>query len=407
MGLKNVKKDFPIFANYPDLVYLDSAATSQKPTLVLNAVSDFYTKSNSNIHRGIYDLSVKATQIFEESRLKVSKFIGASNPKEIIFTGNASEAINLVAIGFAKKFLKSGDIVVTSETEHHSNFVPWLRLKNEIGIKLCFLPMTEDYELDYKKIQTFKPLSKIKLVALSHVSNVLGMVNPVLEITAFLKKNKIKAKVLIDGAQATPHIPVNLKRLGCDFYAFSSHKMLGPSGVGVLWAREEILEEMEPVFVGSNMISTVSSKKAIWADLPQKFEVGTQRLEAVVGLGAAVDYLSRLGMKNVQSYEKKLAEYTLGRLEGIKGLKLFGKTKPEGRLGVFSFAVGNIHPHDIGEILNRGNICIRTGHHCAQPLMKLLGVYGTSRASLYIYNDKKDIDRFVEGIMEVKKIFKI
>lgn len=408
MDLKGVKKDFPIFANYPGLVYLDSAATSQKPQSVINAVSDFYTKANSNIHRGIYDLSVKATEVFEESRLKIAKFIGASSPKEIIFTGNASEAINLVATGFAKKFLKSGDIIVTSETEHHSNFVPWLRLKKEIGVKLCFLPFNKNFELEYKKILTLGiPKNKIKLVALAHASNVLGTINPVAEISSFLKLNKINAKILVDGAQSVPHIPINVNMLGCDFFAFSSHKMLGPSGVGVLWAKGGLLEKMDPLFVGSNMISEVTKNKATWAGAPNKFEVGTRNLEGAVGLRAAVDYLTSLGMKNIERYEKDLSKYVLEKFQSIKGLKLFGKTTSENRLGVFSFAVVDIHPHDVGEILNRRQVCIRTGHHCAQPLMKALGINGTARASVYIYNNKSDIDKLAEGIMEVKRIFKI
>jgi cysteine desulfurase/selenocysteine lyase len=370
-------------------------------------VSDFYSKFNSNIHRGIYDLNEKATHVFEDSRLKISRFIGASAPEEIVFTGNASEAINLVALGYAKKFLKPGDIIITSEMEHHSNFVPWLRLKNEIGLKLVFIPITKNYELDYRKLFTLGiPINKIKLIALTHASNVLGTINPISEISGVLKKKKINAKILIDGAQSIPHLPIDVDELGCDFFVFSSHKMLGPSGVGVLWSKRNLLDVMDPVFVGSNMIKTVSKNRATWADLPDKFEVGTQRLEAVAGLGAAVDYLNTLGMKKIQKYEKELTEYTLNWLLKIKNLKLFGKLTSEKRLGVFSFAIGNIHPHDIGEILNRNQICIRTGHHCAQPLMRVLGVFGTARASLYIYNTKEDIDRLVKGIMDIKRIFK-
>lgn len=403
-----LKKVFPIFKTYPNLVYLDSAATSQKPDIVIDAVSNFYTSNNSNIHRGIYDLSDKATEAFESSRAKVANFIGAKDSSEIIFTANASEAINLVAYGFARKYLKKGDVIVTTEMEHHSNFVSWLRLRDEIGVRLVILPITKNYELDYKKILSTKtPKRKIKLVALTQASNVLGTVNNIAAISKFLRKNDINAKVLVDGAQAIPHLSVDVKKLGCDFYAFSSHKMLGPSSVGVLWSNKELLEEMDPLFVGSHMIETVTSKSATWAGLPDKFEVGTGRLESVVGLGAAIDYLTKLGMKNVESYEKDLTKYALSKLTKIKGVKIFGKTNIKDRLGVFSFAIGNVHPHDIGEILNRRHIAIRTGHHCAQPLMNYLGVYGTARASLYIYNTKSDVDKLVEGIMDVKKIFKI
>ncbi|KKR29745.1 MAG: Cysteine desulfurase [Candidatus Woesebacteria bacterium GW2011_GWA1_39_8] len=408
MAVRNRKKDFPIFVTYPKLVYLDSASTSQKPRAVIDAVTDFYTKYNSNVDRGIYDLSEKATAVFENSRAKVAKFIGAPHPEEIIFTANASEALNLVAYGYAKKFLKKGDTVVTTEMEHHSNFVPWLRLKDEIDINLVFLPINNNYDLDYEKTLTFEiSKNKIKIVCLTHASNVLGTVNPVAKIVKFLKKNDIAAKVLVDGAQAVPHLPVDVQKLGCDFYVFSSHKMLGPSGVGVLWAKKELLKHMDPLMVGSHMIATVSKKKATWAEIPAIFETGTGRLEAVAGLGAAIDYLTKLGMKNIETYEKTLTNYALQKLTKIAGVKIFGKTTPKDRLGVLSFAIGNVHPHDVGEILNRHHIAIRAGQHCAQPLMQVLGVNGTARASLYIYNTKADIDKLAEGIMEVKRIFNI
>ncbi len=404
----DLKKDFPIFSNYPNLIYLDSAATSQKPKIVIDAVSDFYTKSNSNVHRGIYDLSDKATGIYETSRKKVAVFIGAKDAEEIIFTGNTSEAINLVAMGYFKKFLKKDDIIVTTEMEHHSNIVPWLRLKEEIGIKLFFVPITKEYSLDYQKIVTSKlPLKKIKLIALTQASNVLGTINPIRAIVKFLKSNNINAKVLVDGAQAIPHLAIDVKKLGCDFYVFSSHKMFGPSGVGVLWAKKEVLRQMDPFMVGSHMISEVTKEKASWADIPDKFEVGTGRLEGVAGLGAAVDYLESMGMKKVEANEKKLCGYTLKTLLRIKSLKLFGKSTAKNRLPVFSFAIGEVHPHDVAEILNRNNIAIRAGHHCAQPLMQVLNTVGTARASLAVYNSQKDIDKLADGIMEVKRIFKV
>lgn len=406
MDVTKLKTDFPIFKTYPKLVYLDSASTSQKPQSVIFAVTNFYTNSYANIHRGIYDLSDKATEVFEGARAKVAKFIGANSSDEIIFTGNASEAINLVAYGFAKKYLKKGDYIVLSDMEHHSNIVPWLRLKDEIGIKIFFLPLTKDYDIDYQKILAKDlPKNKIRLIALTHASNVLGTINPVAKIVKFLKTNNIHAQVLIDGAQSIPHLPINIKKLGCDFFVFSSHKMLGPSGVGVLWAKKDLLEKMEPFFVGSHMIETVTKTKALWTEVPGKFEVGTGKLEAVAGLGAAIDYIKSITMPKIGEYEHSLTNYALKVLLSIKDLKIFGKLTADNRLGVFSFSLGNIHPHDIGEILNRKNICIRTGHHCAQPLMKVLGVYGTCRASTYIYNTKEDIDKLSEGIMEIKKIF--
>jgi cysteine desulfurase/selenocysteine lyase len=406
MDIKKINKDFPIFTNNPGLIYLDSAATSQKPQSVIDTVSEFYEKYNSNIHRGIYDLSQKATDIIEISRAKVAEFIGARQKEEIVFTGNASESINLVALGYFKKFLQKGDVIVTTEMEHHSNMLPWLMLKKSLGIKLFFLPITKNYELDYEKILSLGvPKNKIKLVALTHASNVLGTINPISRITKFLKGKDIKAKILVDGAQSAPHLPINVRKLGCDFFAFSSHKMLGPSGLGVLWARREILDKMEPLFVGGNMIETVTKKKATWAQSPDKFEPGTGRLESIAGLSAAIDYLNKLGMKNIENYEKELTKYALKKLTEIKDVKIFGKLSTKDRLGVFSFAINGVHPHDVGDILNRKKICIRTGHLCAQPLMKVLGVFGTSRASIYIYNTKADINMLVKGIMDVKKIF--
>jgi cysteine desulfurase/selenocysteine lyase len=400
-----IKKDFPIFNNHKDLVYLDSAATSQKPKVVIDTVKNFYTKYNSNIHRGIYDLSQEATQMYEDSRAKIANFINASNPEEIVFTGNASESINLVAYAYARKFIKRGDIIVTSEMEHHSNFVPWLEIQKSMGVRLYFLPITENYELDYQKLLDL-PKSKIKLIAITNASNVLGTINPIAKISRFLDKNKIKAKFLVDGAQSIPHLPTDVDELGCDFFAFSSHKMLGPSGLGVLWAKKDLLETMDPLFFGGNMIMTVTKKSATWADIPNKFEAGTGKLEAVIGLGAAIDYLNELGMENVEKYEREITQYALNTLRSIEGIKIHGKLEPKNRLGVFSFALDRIHPHDVGDILNRKHVCIRTGHHCAQPLMKILGENATARASTYIYNTKKDIDKLAEGIMEVKRILK-
>jgi cysteine desulfurase / selenocysteine lyase len=401
------KQDFPIFKTYSDLVYLDSAATSQKPQNVIEAVSEFYTTKNANIHRGIYDLSQKATYVFKITREKVAGFIGANDSEEIILTSGTTESINIAAFGWAKKFLKKGDIIVLSEMEHHSNVVPWLRLKEEIGVELFYLPMTKDHRLDYKEIASL-PLAmtkSIRLVSITHASNVLGTVNPIEEIISFFKKLNPEIKVCIDAAQSVPHMPIDVQKIDCDFLAFSSHKMLGPAGVGVLYARKELLEDMDPFVYGSIMIREVTKEKATWADAPEKFEPGTRNLEGVAGLGAAIDYLQQVDFEKIQKHEQELTTYALEKFTQQKDVTLFGPKNPGNRLGVFSFAVGNVHPHDVSEVLNRSHIAVRAGHHCAQPLMGVLEVTGTIRASIYLYNTREDIDRLFEGIEEVKKVF--
>jgi cysteine desulfurase/selenocysteine lyase len=401
-----MKKDFPLFKNYPDLVYLDSAATSQKPQVVIDAISDFYANYNANIHRGMYDLSQKATEMFEDIRKKVADFINAENASEIIFTSGTTGSINLAAFGWVKKFLKKGDVIVLSEMEHHSNIVPWLRLRDEIGIELVYLPLTEDFRLHYKNISGVD-IKKIKLLSITHASNVLGTVNPLEEIISFFKKINPEIRVLIDAAQSIPHMPLNVQKLDCDFLAFSSHKMLGPSGVGVLYAKKELLDSMDPFIFGSIMIRQVTKEKVTWADAPDKFEAGTQNIEGVRGLGAAIDYVQKVGFESMQEHEQELIKYTLEKFAEQENVALFGPRDRENRLGVFSFLIGNVHSHDISEILNRSHIAVRAGHHCAQPLMNVLGVAGTVRASVYIYNTKEDIDKLFEGIEEVKKVFKM
>jgi cysteine desulfurase/selenocysteine lyase len=436
MANNNFKKDFPIFTNHPELIFLDSGATAQKPQQVINAVTHFYTHTNANIHRGIYDLSQEATDLYESVRQQVACFLGSNNAEEIVFTGNTTEAINLVAYGWARKFLTKGDIIVFSEMEHHANIIPWIRLKDEIGVELVYLPIDKDFRLDYgsvfnchsgerSSIESIKKKrssqsanasfqddkiidpKRIKLIALTHVSNVLGTINPIADIVSFFKSKGCSAKMLIDGAQSVPHFPVNVQQLDCDFFAFSSHKMLGPSGVGVLWAKKELLEAMDPLFVGGNMIKIVTKESATWADVPTKFEAGTGKLEAVAGLGAAISYMQKVGFAAIQHHEKELTAYALQSLLVIKDFHLYGPQDAVNRLGVFSFDIANIHPHDIGDILNRKHIAVRTGHHCAQVLMKALGVSSTARASLYLYNTKEDIDMLVEGIKEVKRVFKL
>lgn len=408
--MNNFKNDFPIFKTYPKLVYLDSAATSQKPQMVIDSVSEFYSSYNANIHRGIYDLSQIATEKFEDARKKVADFIGAKNASEIIFTSGATEAFNFVVFGYAKKFLKKDDIVILSEMEHHSNIVPWIRLKEEVGIKLVYLPITKNFRLDYKKVTSLinkNDLMRIKMVSITHASNVLGAVNPVAEIISYFKKINPEIKVLLDAAQSIPHMRVNVTTLDCDFLVFSSHKLVGPSGVGVLYGKKELLDVMDPFIVGSHMINTVSKEKATWVDIPDKFEPGTRNLEGVIGLAAAIEYIQKIGFDTIETYEKQLVEYMFEKIATQKNITLYSPNDAKDRLGVFSFAIGDVHPHDVSEILNRSQIAVRAGHHCAQPLMKILGVSGTVRASIYLYNTKEDIDRLFEGIDEVKKIFKV
>jgi len=404
-----MKQDFPLFKTYPNLVYLDSAATSQKPQIVIDAVSHFYSENNSNIHRGIYDLSQKATDMFEETRKKVSQFINADDPSEIIFTNGTTEAINIVASGWAKKNLKKGDVIVLTEMEHHSNIVPWQRLKDEIGIELVYLRITEDYRLNYKETASFllSMTKKIKLVSLAHASNVLGTVNPLDKIIPYVRKMNPDIKVLIDAAQSVQHMPIDVQKLDCDFLVFSSHKMLGPSGVGVLFGKRKLLESTDPFMVGSHMIKTVTKENTTWADLPDKFEAGTGNIEGVIGLGAAINYLQKVGFEKIRGQEKELIEYALEMFAKQKNIKLFGPKDSQDRLGVFSFVIDDIHPHDVSEILNRFHIAVRAGHHCAQPLMERLDVSGTVRASFYLYNSMDDIDKLFDGIEEVKRVFKM
>ncbi|HVA97057.1 MAG TPA: SufS family cysteine desulfurase [Candidatus Acidoferrales bacterium] len=401
-----MKNDFPIFKTYPDLVYLDSSATSQKPQAVIDAVSQFYSSKNANIHRGIYDLSQMATDLYENTRKKAAGFIGVKDSSQIIFTTGATEALNMVAFGWAKKILQKGDIIVLSEMEHHANIVPWQQLKKSNGVELYFLPLDKEYRLDYKKVEDL-PAQKVKLLSLSHISNVLGTVNPLEEIIPFFKKKNPEIKVCIDAAQSVPHFQLNVEQLDCDFLTFSSHKMLGPAGVGVLYARKELLEVMDPLIFGGSMITQVTKEDATWAEIPDKFEAGTRNTEGVAGFGAAIDYLHQIGFKKIQEREEAITRYALEMFGRQKDVRLFGPAISDNRIGVFSFAIANVHPHDVAEILNRSHIAVRTGHHCAMPLMKVLGVFGTARASFYLYNTREDIDRLQEGIEEVKKTFNV
>jgi cysteine desulfurase / selenocysteine lyase len=404
--VKNYKADFRLLSGNPELVYLDSASTSQKPEAVVRAVEAVYRHTNANIHRGIYDLSEAATAAFEGARGKVARFVGAAHESEIIFTSGTTESINLVAYGWARKTLKRGDIIVTSEMEHHSNLVPWMRLREELGIELFYLPMEDDYRLDYQAVGGLD-ISRVKLLALTHASNVLGTVNPVAEVAVWFRERGAKARLLVDAAQSVPHLALDVRALGVDFLALSSHKMYGPSGVGVLYAKKELLAGMDPMLVGSHMIETVTKMGAVWAEAPDKFEAGTRNIEGVIGLGAAIDYLEGVGMDEIERRDRDLTGYALEQLMGVRGLTLFGPNKVQDRLGVFSFAIDGVHPHDVAEILNRSGVAVRAGHHCAMPLMERLGVPGTVRASYALYNSKDDVDALIRALARVRKTLKV
>ncbi len=404
-----IRKDFPIFTrviNGKPLVYLDNGATSQKPESVLRAMDDFQRNHNANVHRGIYTLSEEATALYEGSREKIRQFINASSAEEIIFTRNATEAINLVALSWARQNLKPGDEVLTTEMEHHSNIVPWQILGRERGIVLKFLPAKPaEGVLDVDQLGTYLT-SKTKLVCVSHMSNLLGTVHPVAAIVE--KAHAVGAKVLVDGCQAVPHMPVDVQALGADFYAFSGHKMLGPTGIGVLWARKEILEATEPVLGGGDMIKEVTKAGASWNDLPWKFEAGTPNVVGAIGLGAAVDYLTKVGMANVWQHEQDITAYVLPKLTSIPGVQLFGipQTSPD-RGAIFSFWIDGMHPHDIASIFDEQGIAIRAGHMCAQPMLERLGKPAAARASFTLYNTPAEADTFLNAIEDAKKVFGI
>ncbi|MCH8327079.1 MAG: cysteine desulfurase [Candidatus Marinimicrobia bacterium] len=392
----DIRPDFPLLdqrSGGQPLAYLDNAATSQKPLVVIEAVSGYYRHTNANVHRGIYELANRSTEAYEGARRKAAQFINADDWRSVIFTSGTTEAINLVAHAWGRQRLGSGDEIVLSISEHHSNLVPWQLVAKATGAKLRHIPLGEHQGLDLEAAaQIIGP--RTKLVALGHQSNVLGNVNPVKQIIAMAKD--VGALVLLDGAQSAPHFPVDVQALGCDFYAFSGHKMLGPTGIGVLWGRRDILEEMEPFLGGGEMIHTVTLESSTWNELPWKFEAGTPKIAQAVGLGAAIDYLTALGMDRVQRTIDDLSDYAARALGDIPGITLFGDAGT--RSGALSFAVEGVHPHDMAQLLDQEGIAVRAGHHCAQPLMQLLGVASTTRASFQIYNTVEEIDRLAAGI---------
>ena len=395
-----IKKDFPIFAQ-GNLVYLDNAATSQKPQCVIDAISDYYSTMNANIHRGVYTLSEKATEKYEATREKIANFLNAKSAKEIIFTRNATEAINLLAYTLSNNHINEGDEIVVSELEHHSNLVPWQEVCKRKKATLKVIPIKNDYTLD---IEAYHELlsPKTKLVAITAMSNVLGTRTPLKEIIEAAHKQG--ALVLVDGAQSAAHSKSDMQDLNCDFFAMSAHKMLGPTGVGILYGKEELLENLPPFLYGGDMISSVKQYSSIYAELPAKFEAGTPNIADVIAFSTALDYLNELGFETIESNDKKLFEYTVNMLSKYKEVTLF--TPPESEAGpVVSFDVKGIHPHDLASVFNEDNICIRAGHHCAQPLIEKFNLPATARISFYIYNTTEDIDRAEKALQKALQIF--
>jgi cysteine desulfurase/selenocysteine lyase len=402
-----LRNDFPIFKkkiNGKELVYLDNASTTQKPYSVINSITDFYSNYNSNIHRAVYQLAEEATTLYEQSREKIANFINV-RPEEIVFTRNTTESINLIAHSWARTNLKKDDGVAITELEHHSNIVPWQILSQEIGTRLEYVGIDENGFLDLEYLIELISSKKVRLVSLSHMSNVLGTIVPIERIIKIAHENDIP--VLVDGAQSVPHMPVDVKNMDCDFLVFSAHKMLGPTGVGVLYAKKEVLEKMRPFMGGGDMIKEVFKFHTNYNEVPYKFEAGTPNIADVVGFGAAIDYLEKIGMENIRKHEIDLTEYALESILSIKHLTVYGPRDPNYRGGVISFNIADIHPHDLATIMNDHGIAIRSGHHCAQVLMQRLDVPATSRASFYIYNTKEEIDKFVNAIKEAGRIFKI
>ncbi len=405
LNIDLIKADFPILkekVNGHRLVYLDSAASSQKPQEVVHALSQYYRHMHSNIHRGLHTLAERATAAYEKSRKHVATFIGGVQPEEIIFTSGTTEAINLVARTWGEANIHEGDEIVVSEMEHHANFVPWFMLAQKKKAIIKKLPITVCGHLDLSDINSIIG-PRTKLVAITHMSNVLGTINPIAEIAAVAKKHG--AIVIGDGAQAAPHLAVNVHDLGVDFYAFSAHKMLGPTGLGILYGRRELLEAMPPYKFGGEMISKVSFDEVTFAELPHKFEAGTPNIADVVTFDAALMYLERVGMDNARQHEMELTGYAIERMNSLKGLEIQGPQEVEQRGGAISFTDPTIHPHDISTFLDSRGIAIRAGHHCAQPLMRAMGKVATARASFYIYNDRSDVDALVESLVEMRKYF--
>jgi len=408
-SLEDIRKDFPVLnrrvRDDKKLVYLDNAATTQKPNQVIDAITDYYQNHNSNIHRAVHALAEESTEAFEVTRDKVAKFLNIQNREEIVFVKGTTEAINLVAYAWGRDNVQKGDVVITTEYEHHSNIVPWQLLTQDRGAELKYIDIDDNGELMLEQLDEYLATGKVKLVAISHVSNVLGTITDVQKV---IKKCKnAGAKILVDGAQAVPHMKVDITNLGCDFYAFSAHKMLGPTGVGVLWARKELLENMRPFQGGGDMIREVHKYETTWNDLPYKFEAGTPNVADVICFSAAIDYLVNIGIDNVRNHEIELTKYALEKMSKVKGLTIYGPKDPQKASGVISFNFNDVHPHDVATIIDKNGVAIRSGHHCAQVLMEKLNVAATNRASFYIYTTKDEVDVLIDSLEQVAKVFKL
>jgi cysteine desulfurase/selenocysteine lyase len=405
LNIDAIKQDFPILSqqmNGKPLIYLDSGASSQKPLPVIEAMDECYRTYYANVHRGIYKLSEKSSDAYEQARKKVARFINAKSWREVIFTRNTTESINLVAYTWGRQNVKAGDTILLTEMEHHANLVPWQQLAAETGAQLAYIPVDE---CGYCDMAAFDRLinDSVKLVAITQMSNVLGTVTPLGEIAA--KAHAVGALVLVDGAQAVPHMPTDVQAFDVDFLAFSAHKMLGPSGIGVLYGKREILEAMPPFLTGGDMIRQVTFEGAEWNELPWKFEAGTPAIVEAIGLGAAVDYLTNLGMHEVRKHEIELTTYAFDRMCQVEGIHIYGPPDPTARGGAVAFTLGDIHPHDLASLLDREGIAIRAGHHCAMPLHEKMCVTATARASFYIYTDQSDIDRLAEALDQIRELF--
>ncbi|EJR00272.1 MULTISPECIES: cysteine desulfurase SufS [Bacillus] len=402
MNIHEIRKQFPILdqkVNGKQLVYFDSAATSQKPIQVIETLERYYKEYNSNVHRGVHTLGTKATDAYEGAREKVRKFINAKSMEEIIFTRGTTTALNTVAASYGLDNVKEGDEIVISYMEHHSNIIPWQQVAKKTGATLKYLPLQPDGTISLEDVrQTVTPNTKI--VSIMHVSNVLGTINPVKEIGAIAHENG--AIMIVDGAQSAPHMKVDVQDLNCDFYALSAHKMCGPTGVGVLYGKKELLNNMEPIEFGGEMIDFVDLQESTWKELPWKFEAGTPIIGNAIGLGAAIDFLEEIGLHNIEKHEHELAQYALERLSEVDGVTIYG---PKHRAGLVTFNIDEVHPHDVATVLDVEGIAVRAGHHCAQPLMKWLKASSTARASFYLYNTKEEIDTFVESLIKTKEYF--
>ena len=404
MDIQKIRQDFPILGeqvNGKDLIYLDTSATSQTPLKVIEAMNDYYREYNSNVHRGVHTLGTKATDAYEKARMKVRSFINAKRFEEIVYTRGTTAAINLVARSFGDLVIEEGDEIVVNEMEHHANIVPWQQLAKRKGAKLVFIPLEEDGTIALDSVKAAMS-NKTKIVAITHVSNVLGTINDIKSIAEIAHAHN--AYISVDGAQAVPHMAVDVQDLDVDFYAFSGHKMLGPTGIGILYGKAELLDKMEPIEYGGDMIDYVYKTESTWTDLPVKFEAGTPMIAEAVGLNAAIDYIAELGLDNIYQHEKELVRYAYDKMSAIEGIEIYGPGK-DNRAGLITFNLKGVHPHDLATALDSEGIAVRAGHHCAQPLMKWCKASSTARASFYIYNTIEEVDQFIESLEKTKEFF--